>query len=58
MIPEPELSAADVDYIFNKLEKIDLAEFVKYVISAFECKPNTSGEFIIGISLIELKNPS
>ena len=51
-MPDPELSAADVDYIFNKLLKIDFAEFAKYVISALECNPKTSGEFIIGISFI------
>jgi hypothetical protein len=33
------------------------AKFVKYVIYAFECKPNTIGEFIKGISFTEFRNP-
>jgi hypothetical protein len=52
LIPDPELSAADVDYIFKRFLKIDLAELAKYVISALECNPNTLGVLIIGISLI------
>lgn len=29
LMPEPELSAAEVDYIFSKLLKIDFAELAK-----------------------------
>ena len=45
-------------YIEIKLTHITFAELVKYVISALGWRPNTSGELIIGISFIYVKNPS
>lgn len=50
--------AAAVDYIKIRFSHKDLAELVKYVISALGCKPKTEGEFMIGISLIQFENPS
>jgi|SaaInl47_10m_RNA_FD_contig_31_2756013_length_667_multi_4_in_0_out_0_2 hypothetical protein len=45
-------------YIANILSHNFLALFVKYVISALGCNPNTSGLLITGSFPMKFKNPS
>lgn len=53
-MPPPML--ADANCINSKFSQFNLAELVKYVISALGFSPKTMGELISGSSLTEFKN--